>query len=182
MVDKKSNGRTCDMPPHPVKTLHSRLALPPPSLRDGRWDSQVQALCLEQKNNSAKATSSMEFMSCSSTQGHCGTQTHHRDFLRFFIWSGTHNVLCRLPAYLLHMAKMPGSFGSQTYYLWAEPERLESNVQQMRPADPSCNTDSQLSRASQQVQTTCWRWNMGWNKVESWIRDSYEEKIWYHVL
>lgn len=114
----------------PVKTLHSRLALPPSSSRDGRWDSQVQALHWEQKNNSAKATSSTEFMSCSSTQGHCGTQTHHRDFLWFFIWSSTHNVLCRPPAYLLHMAEMPGSFGSQTYYLWAEPERLESNVQQ----------------------------------------------------
>lgn len=117
-------------PPSPVKTLHSQLApLPPPS-RVGRRDSQVQAQHWEKKNNSAKATSSMEFMSCSSTQGHCGTQTHHRDFLRFFIRSSTHNVLCRLPAYLLHMAEMPGSFGSQTYYLWAEPERLESNVQQ----------------------------------------------------
>lgn len=132
MVDKRSRGRRRHPPPSPsaAKTLHSPLALPPPSLRGGRWDSQVQALCWEQKNNSAKATSSMEFMSCSSTQGHCGTQTHHRDFLRFFIWSCTHNVPCRPQAYLLHMAEMPGSFGSQTYYLRAEPERSESNVQQ----------------------------------------------------
>lgn len=79
--------------PSPVKTQHSRLVLPRSSPRDGRVGSQVEALHREQKNNSAKATSSMEFMSCSSTQGHCGTQTHHRDFLRFFIWSSTHNVL-----------------------------------------------------------------------------------------
>lgn len=92
----------------------------------------------------------MEFMSCSSTQGHCRTQTYHRDFLRFFIWSSTHNVLCGPPAYLLHMAEMPGSFGSLTYYLWAEPGRLESNVQQNETCWPKLQHGQPLSRSSQQ--------------------------------
>ena len=39
----------------------------------------------KEKKKPAKTTSSSEFMSCSSTQGHCGTQTHHGDSLRFFI-------------------------------------------------------------------------------------------------
>lgn len=148
-IKKESNGKRCMSPPPFVKTLHSQLVLPPSSSRDGRWDSQVEALCWEQKNNSAKAPSSMEFMSCSSTQGHCGTQTHHRDLLRFFIWSSTHNVLCRPPAYLLHMAEMPGSFGSQMYYLWAEPERLENNVQQNETCWPRLQHGQPLSQESQ---------------------------------
>lgn len=145
MVDKKSNGR-CDTPPSPVKTLHSWLVLPP-SFRDGRWDSQVQALCWEQKNNSAKATSSMEFMSCSSTQGHCGTQTHHRDFLRFFIWSSTHTMYFadrQLIYYTWQKCQAVLAARHITFEQSQGDWRVMSN--RTRPADLSCNTDSHLAR------------------------------------
>lgn len=99
----------------------------------------------EQKNSSARAASSVEFMSCSSTQGHCRTQTHYRDFLRFFIRSSRHNVLCRLPSIHFTWQEWQPIFGNQTYYLWAEPVRDWWIVSsRTRPTDPGCNCDGHL--------------------------------------
>lgn len=141
MVDKRSRGRRCHAPPPSAKTLHSPLVLPPPPpLRDGRRVSQVQELCWEQKNNSAKATSSMEFMSCSSSQGHCGTQTRRRDFLRFFILelrAHTHTRY-RADRKLIYSTWQKCQAGRRISSELSRRGRTGTS-NRTRPADPSCN-------------------------------------------
>lgn len=132
MVDKRSLGRRGHAPPPwPASSSSS-------SCRSQGWKTSLSgsSAVLEQKNNSAKATSSMEFMSCSSTQGQCGTQTQGRDFLRFFIVerTHTHGIVQTAGLFMPHgkNARQPADSLRAL-----RDGTVTSN--RRRPADPSCN-------------------------------------------
>lgn len=139
MVDKRSRGGGATHPlplqKHCTAHLSCLPLLPPlPPLGDGRRVSPVQALRWEQENNSARATSSTEFMSCSSTQGHCGTQTHRRGFS---------------PTSHFGAAHTGRGAGGQLWQPDASPElsRRDRTVtsDRARPADPGCNLSGHLA-------------------------------------
>lgn len=147
MVDKRSNGEVVSR----VGVIH-----PPPLWKHCTASLfcillLVGALQWEQKNNSAKATSSMEFMSCSSTQGHCGTQTL-QGFSPDFSFGAAHTM------YFADRQLI--------YYTWQKcqavlaarritPEQSQRDWRVMsnrtRPADPSCNMDSHLAGQASRI-------------------------------
>ena len=116
----------------------------------------------------------MEFMSCSSTQGHCRTQTHHKDFLRFFIWSSTHTMYfadCQLIYYTWQKCQAVLAARHITSEQSQGDWRVMSN--RTRPADPSCNMDSHLVRQASRANSKLkmkyqMKQHKAWDQRQKW--------------
>lgn len=145
---KRAMGGGAIHPLSPVKTLHSRLVLPPPpsSSNDGRWDTQVQALRWEQKKITVPKLHHLWNLWAAVQPKATAEHKHITGIFSDFSFGAAHTMYFadrQLIYYTWQKCQAVLAARHITSEQSQRDWRIMSN--RTRPADPSCNMDSHLA-------------------------------------